>query len=62
MEETLHDEIKMILDSYIRDPADSPYQRGYLAAILNLNYNVGAISLSAKEEETLHAQCREPSE
>ncbi len=58
MEEILHDEIKMVLDSYIQDPADSPFQRGYLAAFLNLNENLGVVSLSAEEEETLYDQCK----
>ena len=62
MEETLHDEIKMVLDSYIQDPADSPYQRGYLAAFLNINDNLGVVSLSAEEKEALYAQCKEPSQ
>ncbi len=63
MEETLHDEIKMVLDSYMQDPADSPYQRGYLAAFLDLNNNLANITnLNAVEEALLLAQCREPSQ
>ena len=63
MEETLHDEIKMVLDSYIQDPADSPYQRGYLAAFLDLNNNLANITdLNAVKEALLRAQCEEPSQ
>jgi hypothetical protein len=60
MEETLRNEIKMVLDSYMGDPADSPYQRGYLSAYLDLNNNLGIINLDPAEEDLLRAQCREP--
>lgn len=60
MEETLHDEIKMVLDSYMLDPADSPYQRGYLAAFLDLNNNLRVVNLNAVKEALLRAQCKEP--
>lgn len=58
--EELHDEIEMVLDSYMRDPADSPYQRGYLAAFLDLNRNLNVVDLNAVEEALLLAQCKEP--
>lgn len=31
--EALHQQ----LDSYVKDPADSPFQRGYLAALLGVD-------------------------
>jgi hypothetical protein len=62
METTLRNEIKMVLDSYIRDPADSPYQRGYLSAYLDLNNNLRVINLNTEEEDLLRAQCKEPSQ
>ncbi len=62
METTLHNEIKMVLDSYMRDPADSPYQRGYLSAYLDLNNNLRAVNLNTVEEDLLRAQCKEPSQ
>lgn len=61
MEERLHEEIKMVLDSYMRDPADTPYQRGYLAAVLDLNKNLNVVDLNDIKEALLRAQCREPS-
>lgn len=56
MEEILHDEIKMVFDSYIQDPADSPFQRGYLAAFLNINDSLGVVNLSAETKKILNAQ------
>ena len=33
----IEEKITEALDSYLRDPADSSYQQGYLAALLNLD-------------------------
>jgi len=60
MEDLLRNEIEMVLSSYMSDPADTPYQRGYLAAFLDLNKNLNVVDLNDIKEALLRAQCVEP--
>lgn len=43
------------LNSYLGDPADSDYQRGYLAALLEVASEMG---LCVPRSDELHAQLR----